>query len=211
MDQPNKQQQDVVSLSGGNLALRDATLVADDLILDTSTLSAKVHPNAQESKPSSYTVALFCDEALVTRTELLYGEAAYPLENIDSLQILKLERRRSVIRKKLSNFVAGIIATIGAVLLLSSLAWPIRCLGLLLASCSIGYAVYFNWWIEQRGRGEFGLVLTTKAASTVVITSHSLKAVQSLYQVIFRRLDTVNSSDEPLMINMYTGAIIDRS
>ena len=142
---------------------------------------------------------------------MLYGEAAYPLENIDSLQILKLERRRSVIRKKLSNFVAGVIATIGAVLLLSSLAWPIRGLGLLLASSSIGYAVYFNWWIEQRGRGEFGLVLTTKAASTVVITSHSLKAVQSLYQVIFRRLDTVNSSDEPLMINMYTGAIIDRS
>ncbi|MEM9265322.1 MAG: hypothetical protein AAGA46_07335 [Cyanobacteria bacterium P01_F01_bin.13] len=202
-----QQQEDALSVAGGNLALREATLVADDLVLDASALPAELQPNSGESKPSSYSVELFWDEALVTETELLYGETAYPLTAIESLQILKLRRRRSIIQKKISNFLAGMMAAAGIVLLLGPLAWFIRVLGLLLVSSSIGYAIYFNWWVEQRRRGEFGLLMTMKAEAKVVITSHSLKAIQALYQVLFRRLDAVNPVDESLMVNMYTGEI----
>ena len=209
MVQPDEQQlENILPLPEGKLALRDATLVANDLVLDTVTLPPKLYSDARKSKPSSYTVELFWDEALVTATELLYGKATYPLENIDSLQILKLHRRRSIIQKKLSNFLAGMISTIGLVLLIGTLPWLVHVLGLILVVSSIGYVVYFNWWLEQRRRGEFGLLITMKLDSKVVITSHSLKAIQTLYQIMFHRLDMTNPNDETLMVNMYTGETI---
>ncbi|MEL6131291.1 MAG: hypothetical protein AAFR30_15480, partial [Cyanobacteria bacterium J06628_4] len=127
---------------------------------------------------------------------------------IDSLQILKLHRKRSVIQKKLSNFLAAVIMTVGLVLLFSPLPWPVRILDLIMVIGSISYVVYFNWWIEQRRRGEFGLVMTMKIDSKVVITSHSLKAIQTLYQIMFRRLDMANLSEQSLMVNMYTGETV---
>ncbi|EKU99328.1 hypothetical protein Lepto7375DRAFT_1355 [Leptolyngbya sp. PCC 7375] len=205
MVQPDERQLEEMPLSQGKLALRDATLVANELVLDTATLSPRLHVDKQASQPSSYTVEIFWDEALVTATELLYGETVHPIQNIDSLQIVKLHRRRSVIQKKLSNFAAGIIATIGVVLVIGSLPWLVHVFGMLLFISSLGYAVYFNWWIEQRRRGEFGLVMTMQTEAKVVITSHSLKAIQTLYQILFRRLDQVNLNDESLMVNMYTG------
>lgn len=206
MVQPDEQQQkETLPLSESRLVLRDATLVASEMVLDTVALPAKLNTNDTKSKPGSYTVEIFWDEALVTSTDLLYGKTAYPLENIDSLQILKLHRRRSVIQKKLSNFLACLVAAFGLVLLFSSLAWSVHILGLLLALSSMSYAVYFNWWVEQRRRGEFGLLMTMKLDSKVVITSHSLKAIQTLYQIMFRRLDGVNPAAESLMVNMYTG------
>ncbi|MDV3349094.1 DUF6232 family protein [Leptothoe sp. LEGE 181152] len=211
MVQPDKRQLEEMPLSQGKLALRDATLVANELVLDTAPLSPRLHVDKQASQPSSHTVEIFWDEALVTATELLYGEAAYPIKNIDSLQIVKLHRRRSVIQKKLSNFVAGIIATIGVVLVIGSLPWLVHVFGMLLFISSLGYAVYFNWWIEQRRRGEFGLVMTMQTESKVVITSHSLKAIQTLYQILFRRLDQVNLNDESLMVNMYTGETLHKA
>ncbi|MEM9976104.1 MAG: DUF6232 family protein [Cyanobacteria bacterium P01_D01_bin.2] len=201
----NDQEQNELALAGGKLALKDISLVADDLVLDVAPQLSQ--PNG-EAKPNSYTVELFWDEAMVTATELLYGKATYPLKNIDSLQILKLHRKRSVIQKKLSNFLAAVIMTVGLVLLFSPLPWPVRILDLIMVTGSISYVVYFNWWIEQRRRGEFGLVMTMKIDSKVVITSHSLKAIQTLYQIMFRRLDMANLSAESLMINMYTGETI---
>ncbi|MEA5465329.1 hypothetical protein [Leptothoe sp. PORK10 BA2] len=205
MGQFNDQEQDELSLLGGNLVLTDVSLIANDLVLD-GALRKPLHYS--EAKPHSYTVELFWDEARVTATELLYGETVYPLENIDSLQIQKLHRRRSVIKKKLSNFLVGVIMSIGLGFLFSPLPWPFRLLDLILIMVSISYAVYFNWWIEQRRRGEFGLVMTMKVDSQVVITSHSLKAIQALYQIMFRRLDLANPADESLMVNMYTGETV---
>lgn len=206
LGQSDEQQEEQSFPLGSNLALTDITLVVDDLVLDAAPPSPQPHANsAVESKQNSYTIELFLDEALVSATELLYGQTTYPLENIDSLQILKLHRRRSVIQKKLSNFLAGILATIGLVLLLSPVPWPVHVLGLVLAVSSVGYAVYFNWWLEQRRRGEFGLLMTMKLDSKVVITSHNLKAIQSLYQIMFQRLDRVDLNAESLMVNMYTG------
>ena len=205
MGPSNEQEQNELTLAGGKLALKDISLVADELVLDVVPQSSQP---TLDAKPNSYTVELFWDEAMVTATELLYGETTYPLENIDSLQILKLHRKRSVIQKKLSNFVAGVIMTAGLVLFFSPLSWPIRILDLIMVIGSISYVVYFNWWIEQRRRGEFGLVMTMKIDSKVVITSHSLKAIQALYQIMFRRLDMANLSDKSLMVNMYTGETV---
>lgn len=205
MGPSNDQEQNELTLAGGKLALKDISLVADDLVLDVTPQLSQ--PNA-DAKPNAYTVELFWDEAMVTATELLYGKATYPLKNIDSLQILKLHRKRSVIQKKLSNFLAGVIMTVGLVMLFSTLPWPVRVLDLMMVIGSISYVVYFNWWIEQRRRGEFGLVMTMKIDSKVVITSHSLKAIQTLYQIMFRRLDVANLGEQPLMVNMYTGETV---
>ena len=205
MGPSNDQEQNELTLAGGKLALKDISLVADDLVLDVTPQLSQ--PNA-DAKPNAYTVELFWDEAMVTATELLYGKATYPLKNIDSLQILKLHRKRSVIQKKLSNFLAGVIMTVGLVMLFSPLPWPVRVLDLMMVIGSISYVVYFNWWIEQRRRGEFGLVMTMKINSKVVITSHSLKAIQTLYQIMFRRLDVANLGEQPLMVNMYTGETV---
>lgn len=205
MGPSNDQEQNELTLAGGKLALKDISLVADDLVLDVTPQLSQ--PNA-DAKPNAYTVELFWDEAMVTATELLYGKATYPLKNIDSLQILKLHRKRSVIQKKLSNFLAGVIMTVGLVMLFSPLPWPVRVLDLMMVIGSISYVVYFNWWIEQRRRGEFGLVMTMKIDSKVVITSHSLKAIQTLYQIMFRRLDVANLGEQPLMVNMYTGETV---
>ena len=191
--------------SGGKLTLVDVSVVADEMVLDTAPTSSK-----QLSKPQSgtYSIELFRDEAQVTATELLYGENRYSLGDVDALQILKLQRRRSVIQKKLSNFLAGILISLGLVLLFSPLFWPVRVFGIILTMASIGYVVYFNWWIEQRGRGEFGLLMTTKCNTQVVITSHSLRAIQALYQIMFRRLEGNTGNSEPLTVNMYTGETI---
>ena len=198
--------QNDVSLLGGNLVLRDASVVADELVVNGAGESPpQQHSEAKAN--AAYTVELFWDEARVTATELLYGETIYPLKNIDSLQIQKLHRRRSVIKKKLSNFLVVMIMTIGVVLLFTPLSWLFRLLDLVLIMASISYAIYFNWWVEQRRRGEFGLIMTMKVESQVVITSHSLKAIQALYQIMFRRLDLANPNDESLMVNMYTGDI----
>ena len=205
MGPSNDQEQNELTLAGGKLALKDISLVADDLVLDVTPQLSQ--PNA-DAKPNAYTVELFWDEAMVTATELLYGKATYPLKNIDSLQILKLHRKRSVIQKKLSNFLAGVIMTVGLVMLFSLLPWPLRVFDLMMVIGSISYVVYFNWWIEQRRRGEFGLVMTMKIDSKVVITSHSLKAIQTLYQIMFRRLDVANLGEQPLMVNMYTGETV---
>ncbi|MEO1509193.1 MAG: DUF6232 family protein [Cyanobacteria bacterium J06633_23] len=205
MGPSNDQEQNELALAGGKLALKDISLVADDLVLDVAPQLSQ--PNA-DTKPNSYTVELFWDEAMVTATELLYGKATYPLKNIDSLQILKLHRKRSVIQKKLSNFLAAVIMTVGLVLLFSPLPWPVRILDLIMVIGSISYVVYFNWWIEQLRRGEFGLVMKMKIDSKVVITSHSLKAIQTLYQIMFRRLDMANLSEQSLMVNMYTGETV---
>lgn len=199
-------QKDYPDPSGSNLAIREVTRVADDLILGTPP-SIQVSINSAEPKPNSYTVEVFRDEALITTTELLYGQTAYSLKDIDSLQILKLHRRRSIFQKKLSNFIAGIVATVGCILLLSSHAWFMYVLDVTLVIGSISYVIYFNWWVEQRRRGEFGLVMTIKHDVKVVITSHSLKAIQTLYQILFRRLDKTNSTDDPLVVNMYTGEV----
>ena len=198
----------MLPLPEGRLVLRDATVVANEMVSDAATLSTKRYSNATKSQPNSYTIELFWDEALVTATELLYGKTIYPLENIDSLQILKLYRRRSVIQKKISNFLAAIVATAGLVLFFSSFTWLAHVLGVVLAISSGGYAIYFNWWVEQRRRGEFGLMVTMKVDSKIVITSHSLKAVQALYQVMFCRLDQSHAMTESLRVNMYTGEIV---
>ncbi|MEM7066693.1 MAG: hypothetical protein AAF572_26450 [Cyanobacteria bacterium P01_B01_bin.77] len=161
-------------------------------------------------KPDSYTVKLFCDETLITATELLYGKTSYLLTEIDSLQILKLHRKRSVIQKKFSNFIAGVIIVAGVVLLLSPVTWSVRLLDLCLITASTVYVLYFNWWVEQRRRGEFGLIMTMRAGAKVAITSHSLKAIQALYQIMFSRLDGGNLSGESLVVNMYTGDTVSR-
>lgn len=202
-----KQQQEELSPLGYNLALRDIALVTDDLVLDAAPVP-QLYSKFTEPKQSSYTVELFWDDALVTATELFYGKAIYPLENIDSLQILRLNQRRSIFQKKLSNFLAKTIATVGLILLFGPVAWSVHLLGLILAVGSVGYAVYFNWWVEQRRQGEFGLLMTTKLDAKVVITSHNLKAIQSLYQIIFGRLGGDNLAAEPLVINMYTGKTV---
>lgn len=200
----HSQQEDLYQ-TGGDLTLVDVSVVADELMLDTASGSPQ-----QLSKPKSggYTIKFFRDEARVTETELVYGENRYSLGDIDALQILKLQRKRSVIQKKLSSFFAGILITFGLVLLFGPLFWAVRILGLVLTLISVGYIVYFNWWIEQRGRGEFGLLMTTKFNTQVVITSHSLKAIQALYQILFGRLDGGNINSEPLTVNMYTGETV---
>ncbi len=207
-EQQEQQEEKELFPSGGNLAFRDITLVANDLVLDTAPPPPQLYSKSGEPKQNSYTVELFWDEALVTATELFYGQTTYLLENIDSLQILKLHGKRSVIKKKLSNFLAGTITTVGLVLLLGPVTWFLHLLGLILAVASMGYAIYFNWWLEQRRRGEFGLLMTMKLNSKVVITSHSLKAIQALYQIMFRRLDMADPNGESLMVNMYTGQTI---
>lgn len=206
MGQLNQPQQEQIPLrEGKELALKDVSLVVDDLVLDKQALQPY-----SDSKPGSYTVRIFWDEALVTSTDLLYGKITYPLEEIDSLQILKLHRKRSVIQKKLSNFVAGILIGVGLLLSLCPVLWLFRILGLILILASAGYVAYFNWWIEQRRRGEFGLLMTTNAESKIVITSHNVKAIQALYRSIFRRLENSNPGAESLVINMYTGEIVNR-
>lgn len=206
LGQSDKQQEKEQLLpTGSNLALRDITVVADDLVLDTASPPPQLYSQSVDSRQNSYTVELFWDEALVTATELLYGPMAYPLEDIDSLQILKLHRKRSIFQKKVSNFLAGTTTTAGLILLFGPVSWSVHFLGFVLAAGSVGCAVYFNWWLEQRRRGKFGLLMTMKLDSKVVITSHSLKAIQSLYQIVFRRLDTADASGESLMVNMYTG------
>ncbi|MEM6255106.1 MAG: hypothetical protein AAF821_19500 [Cyanobacteria bacterium P01_D01_bin.156] len=201
----NPQQDELFPSRSDELTLVDVSVVAEELALDATSTSPQ-----QISKPTSgtYTIELFRDEAQVTATELLYGDSIYVLNDIDALQILKLQRRRSVIQKKLSNFLAGVLITFGLVLMLSPLFWLIKLFGLLLTLASVGYVVYFNWWIEQRRRGEFGLLLTTKLNTQVVITSHNLKAIQSLYQIMFGRLDGGNIHGEPLTVNMYTGETV---
>ena len=204
MGQLNQPQQDQIHLSEDKgLTLRDVSLVIDDLVLDKQTLQTH-----SDSKPGSYAVRIFWDEALVTSTDLLYGETSYPLEEIDSLQILKLHRKRSVIQKKLSNFIAGIVITTGLIVSLCPVLWLVRVLCLILVIASAGYVAYFNWWIEQRRRGEFGLLMTTNAEAKVVITSHNVKAIQTLYRIMFGRLEGSNPAAESLVINMYTGEII---
>ncbi|MBE9069666.1 hypothetical protein IQ260_23755 [Leptolyngbya cf. ectocarpi LEGE 11479] len=192
---------------GSKPTLRDVFLVADELVLKGE--ASLPQPQA-ESKPGSYTVKIFCDETLITATELLYGKTSYLLTEIDSLQILKLHRKRSVIQKKLTNFIAGVIIAAGFVLLLSPVTWPVRLLDVCLIAASTVYVIYFNWWVEQRRRGEFGLIMTMRAGAKVAITSHSLKAIQALYQVMFSRLDGGNFSGESLVVNMYTGATVSR-
>ncbi|MGD1852827.1 MAG: hypothetical protein ACFB2W_01120 [Leptolyngbyaceae cyanobacterium] len=206
MGEPKENTQDI-SLVEGKLALRDISLVADDLMLDVGPRPSQ---GQLAHQANSYTVKLFADEALVTATELLYGGISYSLESVSSLQILKLHCRRSVIQKKLTNFLAGSVATACLVICLTPWHWLVRLLGLILATGSVGYAVYSNWWLEQRRRGEFGLVVTMKLDAKVVITSHSLKAIQSLYKIMFGRLDGGNPASEPLVVNMYTGEIVSR-
>lgn len=203
----DNQQQAEVHLTGGKIALADVTLVADDLVLDVASPVQEQQQYAQ-AKPGSYTVELFRDEAQVTATELVYGDNRYCLGDIDALQILKLQRRRSVIQKKLSSFLAAFLITAGLVTLVGSSFWFVRLLGLAVTVASIGYVAYFNWWIEQRRRGEFGLLMTTKANTKVVITSHNLKAIQTLYQIMFSRLDRADYANEDLTVNMYTGETI---
>ena len=207
MGEPNEQQQDI-RLTGDKLVLKDASLVAQELMLDVAPSTSQAVTLAP--KAGSYTVELFSDEALVTATELLYGDVAYALGDIDSLQILKLQSRRSVIQKKISNFIAIALMATGVVVSFSSLHWFLRLLAMVLAIGGMAYVIYFNWWIEQRGRGEFGLVITMKLESRVVITSHSLKAVQALYKIVFGRLDGGNQGGAPLVVNMYTGETMSR-
>lgn len=206
MEQTDKQQQDDLPISDNKLALKEVFLVADDNMSDMSALS--IPQLYLEDRPGSYTVELFWDEARVTATELMYDQTVYALSDIDSLQILKLHRKRSVIQKKLSNFLAGIVITTGLVLLLSSSPWIVSVLGLTAILASVSYISYFNWWIEQRRRGEFGLLMTMKLDSKVVITSDSLKAIQALYQIMFRRLNDGNPTEMSLTVNMYTGETI---
>ncbi|WP_161634968.1 DUF6232 family protein [Leptolyngbya sp. Heron Island J] len=208
MGRPDQQNsKDTFPLSAHNLALRDITLVADDLMPDVTSLP-QVSSASTGPKPNSYTVELFRDEARVTATELLYGHSSYALKDIDSLQISKLHRKRSIFQKKVNTFLASIVATAGLLLLLNALTWFIYVLNLILIIGSISYAIYFNWWIEQRRRGEFGLVMTMKPNAKVVITSHSLKAIQTLYQLLFRRMDMSPHTNESLTVNMYTGEIL---
>ena len=205
---PDKHQsKDTFPLPDNSLALRDITLVADDLVLDVTSLP-QVRSDSTGPKPNSYTIELFQDEVRVTATELLYGHTSYALKDIDSLQILKLYRKRSIFQKQVNTFLAAIVATAGLLLLLNSLVWFIYVLNLSLIIGSISYAVYFNWWIEQRRRGDFGLLMTLKLDAKVVITSHSLKAIQTLYQILFRHLDKTPLSHESLTVNMYTGEIL---
>ena len=154
----------------------------DNLALDTTALPSQLY-----SKPSSnsYTVEAFQDAASISSTEISYGKHRYLLGDIDSLQILKLHGKRSVIQKKLSNFLAGVLTVLGLVLLLSSLSWSTSLFGTILIAVSISYVIYFNGWVEQRRKGEFGLVMTTKSDAKIVITSPNLTAVQTLYQIIF--------------------------
>lgn len=206
MESAENSRQEEAYRTGGELTLVDVSVIADELVLDTVPSAPQQLSKAKSG--GGYTIELFRDEAQVTATELLYGENRYFLGDIDALQILKLQRKRSVIQKKLSSFLAGMLIAFGLVLVFGPLFWVIRVLGLVLTLMSIGYIVYFNWWIEQRGRGEFGLLMTTKFNTKVVITSHSLKAIQALYQIVFGRLDGGNLNSEPLTVNMYTGDTI---
>ena len=178
---------------------------SDDLALDASALPFQLY-----SKPSSnsYTVETFQDEASVSSTEISYGKHRYLLGDIDSLQILKLHGKRSVIQKKLSNFLAGVLTVLGLVLLLSSPSWSTSLLGAILIAVSLGYFIYFNGWVEPRRKSEFGLIMTTKSDAKIVITSPNLTSVQTLYQNIFRRIEFTQMAHKPMVVNMYTGAII---
>ncbi|MEM1239799.1 MAG: DUF6232 family protein [Cyanobacteria bacterium P01_H01_bin.26] len=177
----------------------------DNLALDTAALPSQFY-----SKPSSnsYTVETFQDEASISSTEISYGKHRYLLGDIDSLQILKLHGKRSVIQKKLSDFLAGVLTVLGLVLLISSLSWSTGLLGTMLIAVSIGYVIYFNRWFSQRRQDEFGLVITTKSDAKIVITSPNLRAVQTLYQVIFRRIEFTQVAHKSMVVNMYTGAIV---
>ncbi|MEM9164577.1 MAG: hypothetical protein AAGC54_16120, partial [Cyanobacteria bacterium P01_F01_bin.4] len=89
--------------------------------------------------PNSYAVEAYCDEVMLTADDLMCGEHVYPLQNIISMQIIKLRKKGGRLRTKARNFLGLAAIAAGIVLALSPLPLVVRAFGLTLVVASTVY------------------------------------------------------------------------
>ncbi|MEO1445123.1 MAG: hypothetical protein AAFV46_02605 [Cyanobacteria bacterium J06635_11] len=163
-------------------------------------------------EPSPFTrqkgcvVEPFTDNVLVTPNNLLYADQNYFLKDIASFQVVKLSCRKSAIHKKFVNLLGTIAITIGLILLYAAPA-PLSLIGSGMAGLSILYLSLFYWRLLHQKVGEYGLLVHLHPGHRRVITSHSLRAIQNLFQALLQCLERPEETDNFVSVNMYTGDI----
>ncbi|MEO1353438.1 MAG: DUF6232 family protein [Cyanobacteria bacterium J06635_15] len=178
--------------------------IVDNLPVEQATVLPR---RTMGAMPNSYAVEAYCDEVMLTADDLMYGEHVYPLQNIISMQIIKLHKKQRRLKTKDRNFVGLAAIAAGIVLALSPLVLILRAFGLTLAVASVVYLLIFYLIIGEQQTGEYGLLVEMKRGIKRVLTSHSLRAIQKLYHLLFHRLQKYNPANETLIVNMYTGEV----
>ena len=154
--------------------------------------------------PNFYKVEPYCDEATITATDLRYGNHVYLLQDILSMQIIKLRKQRWNFGAKTRAF-GGLTASVAGLIIAFKPPVPTAGLfGLLIAIVSTTYLLIFYLFIGPRKTGEYGLLIETNPGTKRVLTSNSLRAIQTLYKVLFNRFQQYNPTAETLIVNMYT-------
>ncbi|MEO0457474.1 MAG: DUF6232 family protein [Cyanobacteria bacterium P01_A01_bin.114] len=178
--------------------------ISPDISIDQAGAASR---RTLDAAPNSYAVDAYCDEVLITCDDLLYGTHAYPLQNIISMQIIRLRQKGAGLTSKPRHFVGLAAIAAGLILALSPLALAVRLLGLFIAVASAVYLLMSYLKVGEQKNGEYGLLVEMKLGIRRVLTSHSLRAIQRLYHLLFDRLQQYNPTAETLIVNMYTGEV----
>ncbi|MEM9163840.1 MAG: DUF6232 family protein [Cyanobacteria bacterium P01_F01_bin.4] len=166
---------------------------------------APTTPSAPDPLP--YIVDPYHDEVLLNATDLLYGDRAYPLRNISSLEVITLRRKRLDAQHKTRKLFGLAALVAGLILAFSPLVLAIRVFGLGMAVLSLIAFLVFYLLIGEKKLGKYGLSLEMDAGTKRVLTSHNTQAIQKLYHLLDERLKRKYFAGETLMVNMYTGEV----
>lgn len=164
-------------------------------------------------EPSPYSrqrgcvVEPFTDNVLVTPNNLLYADKNYFLKDISSFQVVKLSCRKSAVHKKFLNLLGTLIITIGLILYFSSNQPILHLVSGFLIAAMVTYLSFFYWQLLHQKVGEYGLLIHMQPGHRRVITSHSLRAIQNLFQSLLQCLERPEETDNFVSVNMYTGDI----
>ncbi|MEO0457473.1 MAG: DUF6232 family protein [Cyanobacteria bacterium P01_A01_bin.114] len=189
-----------------------------------STAVSTLAPNTPilKSNLNDCIVEAYHDEVLINPTDLLYGENAYPLQDVLSIKTITLRRRKLGAKRKNRKLLGLATLVLGLILAFSSLSLAIRILGVIGATLSAICFLIFYLVIGERKWGKYGLLLEIRAGRKHVLTSHNMKAIQKLYYFLAHRLQQYPSQqyraqqyrpqqcnlvDETLIVNMYTGEV----
>lgn len=149
----------------------------------------------------------FTDNVLVTPNNLLYADKNYFLKDISSFQVVKLSCRKSAVHKKFLNLLGTLTITISLILYFSSNSPMLHLASGFLIAATVAYLSFFYWQLLHQKVGEYGLLVHMQPGYRRVITSHSLRAIQNLFQALLQCLERPEETNNFLSVNMYTGDI----
>lgn len=182
---------------------RNISLPAERFMAGSSTLSF-LEP-APFIRQRGCVVERFTDNVLVTPNNLLYADQNYFLRDIASFQVVKFSCRKSALYQKFVNLLSSILITIGLILFFSPTSMVMHIIGVALVVLNIGYLGYFYWRLLHQKTGEYGLLIHFQSGQRRVITSHSLRAIQHLFQSLLQCLERPEETNNFVSVNMYTG------